>query len=119
MNENGQTMRTLLLMLLLTGMASAQQLLTPPNEKLPREAESILISSCRVVGERLSIPMPDPRVELRLGDRTNAVESNEDVHVIRMQRWNKALFKRAALHACMRAAELQLVPTLAAKVPDY
>ena len=72
-----------------------------------------------MVGERLGIPMPSPRVELRLGDRANAVESDEDVHVIHLQRWNKALFKRAAVHVCMRAAELDMVPALAQKVRDY
>lgn len=112
-------MRTWVLLLLLTGSASAQQLLSPSNEKLPREAESILISSCRVVGERLSIPMPDPRVELRLGESTNSLVSNGGVHVIHLQHWNKELFKDAALHACMRAAEREVLRSLAAKVPDY
>jgi len=109
----------LLLMLLLTGSASAQQLFSASHETLPREAESILIGSCRAVGERLEIPMPNPRVELRLGQDTNAVDSREDVHVIYLKRWNKQLFKRAALHVCLRAAELDLVPVLAVKVRDY
>jgi hypothetical protein len=48
----------------------------------PSSAESILISSCRVVGERLAVPMPSPRVELRLGEGKDAVESEEAAHVI-------------------------------------
>ena len=112
-------MKILAMLFILAGSASAQQLFSPETQKCPREAESILIASCRVVGERLGIPMPSPRVELRLGDRANAVESDEDVHVIHLQRWNKALFKRAAVHVCMRAAELDMVPALAEKVRDY
>jgi hypothetical protein len=112
-------MRTLILILLLAGSASAQQLFTSHNETSPREAESILIASCRAVGERLTIPMPNPRVELRLGDDKNAVESAENVHVIYLRRWNKELFKQAALHVCLRAAEPDLVPVLASKVRDY
>jgi hypothetical protein len=112
-------MRTLTLILFLAGSASAQQLFTSHNAPCPREAESILIASCRVVGERLAMPMPDPRVELRLGDAVNAVESEEGVHVIHLQHWNKAVFKQAALHVCMRAAERDLVPVLATKVRDY
>jgi hypothetical protein len=112
-------MRTLILILFLTGSAGAQQLFTSQNQTSPREAESILIASCRAVGERLTIPMPNPRVELRLGEIKNAVESEENVHVIHLQRWNKDLFKRAALHVCLRAAEWDLVPVLATKVRDY
>jgi hypothetical protein len=112
-------MRTLILILFLAGSAGAQQLFTAHNEPCLREAESILIASCRAVGERLTIPMPDPRVELRLGEAANAVESDESVHVIHLRHWNKALFKRAALHVCMRAAEHDLVPVLATKVRDY
>jgi hypothetical protein len=114
-------MRTLILILFLflAGSASAQQLTTAQNAKCPREAESILIASCRTVGEKLEIAMPDPRVELRIGDRINAVESYEGKHVIHMKQWNKALFKHAALHVCLRAAEDELVPVLATKVRDY
>lgn len=112
-------MRILVLLLLLAGSASAQQLFTPQNQNSPREAQSILIASCRVVGERFAIPMPSPRVELRLGEKKDAVESEESVHVIHLQRWNKELFKRAALHVCMRDAERELVVALAAKVRDY
>jgi hypothetical protein len=111
-------MKVLAMVFILAGSASAQQLFTVETQKCPREAESILIASCRVVGDRLAIPMPSPRVELRLGDRTDAVESDEDVHVIHLRRWNKALFKPAAVHVCMRAAELDLVPGLAEKVRD-
>jgi hypothetical protein len=106
-------------MLWLTASAGAQQLVSTNRETLPADAESILISSCRVVGERLEIPMPNPRVELRIGGKTNAVDSREDAHVIYLERWNKALFKRAALHVCLRAAERDLVPALAQKVHDY
>jgi hypothetical protein len=112
-------MRMLAMVLFLAGSASGQQLFSTQTQKCPREAESILIASCRVVGERLAIPMPSPRVELRLGEKANAVESDEDVHVIHLQRWNQALFKRAAVHVCMRAAERDLVPALAQKVRDY
>ncbi len=63
--------------------------------------------------------MPNPRVELRLGATEDAVQSDGTVHVILLQRWNKRLFKRAAVHVCMRNAELELVLPLAAKVPDY
>jgi len=35
------------------------------------------------------------------------------------QHWNKTLFKRAALHVCLRAAEFDLVPALEPKIPDY
>ena len=111
--------KILAMVFILAASASAQQLFTTETQKCPREAESILIASCRVVGERLRIPMPSPRVELRLGDRANAVESDEDVHVIHLQHWNKALFKRAAVDVCMRAAELDMVPALAQKVRDY
>lgn len=113
-------MRCLIVILLLAGSAAGQQLFATKEVHYPeQEAESILIASCRVVGERLGIPLPDPRVELRLGERVNAVESDDDVHVIRMQRWNKALFKRAAVHVCMRYAERDLVFQLAKKVPDH
>lgn len=112
-------MRMLVLFLLLAGSAGAQQLFTPQNQNSPREAESILIASCRVVGERLAIPMPSPRVELRLGEKADAVVSEENVHVIHLRRWNKELFKRAAVHVCMRDAERELVVPLAAKVRDY
>jgi hypothetical protein len=112
-------MKAFAIVLILAGSASAQQLFMSQTQKCPREAESILIASCRVVGERLSIPMPSPRVELRLGDRENAVESDENVHVIHLQRWNKALFKRAAIDVCIRAAEVDLVPVLARRVNDY
>lgn len=57
-----------------------------------------------MVGESLAISMPNPRVELRLDDRVNAVESDEGVHVIHMKHWNKALFKQAALHVCLPSA---------------
>jgi hypothetical protein len=112
-------MKILAMLFILAGSASAQQLFSSQLQQCPREAESILIASCRVVGERFGISMPNPRVELRLGDRADAVESDEDVHVIHLRHWNKALFKRAAVHVCMRAAELELVPGLAAKVRDY
>jgi hypothetical protein len=106
-------------MLWLTANAGAQQLVSANREALPPEAESILISSCRVVGERLEMPMPNPRVELRIGAKTNAVDSREDTHVIYLERWNKQLFKRAALHVCLRDAERDLVPVLAGKVRDH
>ena len=112
-------MKILAMLFILAGSASAQQLFTAKTQKCPLEAESILIASCRVVGERFAIPMPNPRVELRIGDAADAVESEEAVHVIHLRRWNKALFKRAAVHVCMRAAELDLVPGLAARVRDY
>jgi hypothetical protein len=113
-------MRCLIFMLMLAGNAAGQQLFASKEVRYPeREAESILISSCRVVGERLAIPLPDPRVELRLGESANSVESDDDRHVIRLQRWNKALFKRAAVHVCMRYAERDLVFQLAKKVPDF
>jgi hypothetical protein len=110
----------LLLILLLAGSAMGQQLLAGKQVRYPmREAESILIESCRVVGERFAIPLPDPRVELRLGESVNTVESDDDRHVIRLQRWNKTLFKRAAVHICMRYAERDLVFELAKKVSDH
>ena len=112
-------MRILIALLLLIGSAAGQRLFTAQTESCPREAESILIASCRVVGERFGIPMPNPRVELRLGTREDAVQSDGRVHVILLRRWNKGLFKRAAVHVCMRNAELELVFPLAAKVPDY
>jgi len=112
-------MKIVVMMLILAGSASAQQLFTTQTQAYPRDAESILIASCRVVGERLAIPMPSPRVELRLGDKIDGVESDEDVHVIHLKHWNKALFKRAAVHVCIRAAERDLVSSLAAKVRDY
>lgn len=113
-------MRCLILILLFVGSAAGQQLFAAREVHYPeREAESILIASCRVVGERFGIPLPDPRVELRLGQPVNAVESDDDTHVIRLQRWNKTLFKRASVHMCMRYAERDLVFELAKKVPDY
>jgi hypothetical protein len=112
-------MKRLAMMLILAGSASAQQLVTAQSQKCPREAESILIASCRIVGERFAIPMPSPRVELRIGDRADAVESDENVHIIHLRHWNKALFKRATVHVCMRPAELEMVPALAARVRDY
>jgi hypothetical protein len=113
-------MRCVIVILLLAGSAAGQQLFATKEVHYPeQEAESILIASCRVVGERLGIPLPDPRVELRLGERVNTVESDDDVHVIRLKSWNKALFKRAAVHVCMRYAERDLVFQLAKKVPDH
>jgi hypothetical protein len=111
-------MRTLIWVLLLTGCSYSQQL-TKHDDNHPREAESILIASCRTVGERLAIPMPNPRVELRLGEGKDAVESEEAVHVIHMRHWHRALFKRAALVVCMRAAEFEIGPQLFDKVRDY
>lgn len=112
-------MRCLIVILLLAGSAVGQQLFAAKEVRYPeREAESMLIASCRVVGERFGIPLPEPRVELRLGEPVNAVESDDNVHVIRLKRWNRALFKRAAVHICMRYAERDLVLQLAAKVPD-
>jgi hypothetical protein len=58
-------MKILAMLFILAGSASAQQLFSSQLQKCPREAESILIASCRVVGERFGIPMPNPRVELR------------------------------------------------------
>src|SRR5579863_203331 len=112
-------MRVFILFLSLVGAASAQQLFMPQNGNYPREAESILIASCRAVGERFLIPLPSPRVELRLGEKSNGVESKENFSVIHLQHWNKTLFKRAALHVCLRAAEFDLVPALEPKIPDY
>ena len=113
-------MRCLIFILLLAGSAAGQQLFAAKEVRYPeREAESILISSCRVVGERFAISLPDPRVELRLGEPVNTVESDNNTHVIRLQRWNKTLFKRAAVHICMRYAERDLVFELAKKVPDH
>ena len=112
-------MRTLTLFLLLSGCASAQQLLSQPNQKLPREAESILIASCRTVGERFVIPLPEPKVELRIGEKTNAIDSVENSHVIHLQHWSKTLFKVAALHVCMRAAEPDLARSMVRYVRDY
>ena len=111
-------MRTLTWVLLLTGCSYSQQL-TAPDKAHPREAESILIVSCRTVAERLAIPMPNPRVELRLGEGKDAVESVEAAHIIHMRRWHRALFKRAALVVCMREAEFEIVPQLFDKVRDY
>lgn len=108
-----------MLFLTLAGSASAQQLVTTQAGNYPREAESILIASCRVVGERFEIAFPNPRVELRLGEKVNAVENHENAHVIHLRRWNKTLFKRAAVIACMRAAEHELMTSLAEKVRDY
>lgn len=109
----------LLTFCLLTTAASAQQLFTQTNQDMPREAESILMASCRVVGEQLSIPMPNPHVELRLGQSTDSVESDKDRHVIRMRRWNKTLFKKAAVFVCIQSAEVDVVPMLMHKVRDY
>jgi hypothetical protein len=109
-------MRTLILFCLLTTAASAQQLITQPGQNTPREAESILISSCRIVGERFAIPMPDPRVELRLGERVDSVETDRGRHVICMRRWNRGLFTRAAVHVCVQTAEDDLVPILVHKL---
>jgi hypothetical protein len=112
-------MRTLILIFLLAGSARAQQLFTPQNESPPREAESILIASCRVVGERFSIPLPEPKVELRTGEKANSIETVENRHVIHLKHWDKALFKVAALHVCMRSAELALVHSMVKNVRDY
>ena len=112
-------MRTLILILLLSGTARAQQLFTANNESPPREAESILIASCRVVGEQFSTPLPEPKVELRTHEKTNSIETVQNRHVIRLTRWDKGLFKVAALHVCMRTAELDLVHSMVKKVRDY
>jgi hypothetical protein len=112
-------MRTLILILLMAGSARAQQLFTPQNESPPREAESILIASCRVVGERFVVPLPDPKVELRLGEKANSIDTVEDRHVIHLKHWDKGLFKVAALHVCVRAAEHDLVHEMYKKVRDY
>lgn len=111
-------MRTLILFCFLTATASAQQLITQPGQNTPREAESILISSCRVVGERFAIPMPDPRVELRLGAKVDSVETDLGQHVICMRRWDKNLFTRAAVHVCVQAAEPDIVPILVHRLRD-
>jgi hypothetical protein len=112
-------MRMLIVIYLLVGSASAQQLFTRQNDSLPREAESILIASCRIVGERLAIPLPDPKVELRLGEKINTVDSRDGIHIIRLQRWDKVLFKMAALHVCMRAVETDIVGSMVKQVRDY
>jgi len=110
--------------LLVPASAGAQQVFTSSQQPCPREAESILIASCRAVGERLSIAMPAPRVELRLGERVDAVDSEgidheHDTHVILMRRWNRSLFKRAAVQVCMQAAERELVPVVTVRVRDH
>jgi hypothetical protein len=112
-------MRTLILFCLLTTAASAQQLFTQPRQDTPREAESILIASCRIVGERFAIPMPNPRVELRLGEKVDSVETAMDHHIICLRRWNKTVFTRAAIHVCVQAAEPDIVPMLAHKLRDH
>lgn len=112
-------MRTLILFCLLTTAASAQQLITQPGQNLPREAQTILMESCRIVGERLAIPMPDPKVELRLGQKLDSVETAMNHHVICLRRWNKPLFTRAALQVCVQAAEPDLVPMLVHKLRDH
>ena len=117
-------MRTLIVFCLLTfclftTAASAQQLFTQTKQDMPREAESILIASCRVVGEQLSVSMPNPHVELRLGQNTDSVETDKDKHVICLRRWNKALFKKAAVFVCIQSAEADVVPMLVRKVRDY
>jgi hypothetical protein len=112
-------MRTLILFCLLTSAASAQQLLSQQNQNVPPEAESILIESCRMVGERFAIPMPNPRVELRLGEKVDSVDIGKDHQVICMRRWNKTLFARAALHVCVRAGEPDIVPMLVHKLRDH
>ena len=112
-------MRTLILLCLLTTVASAQQLITQPGQNPPPEAESILISSCRIVGERLAIPMPNPRVELRMGEKVDSVETSLNQHVICLRHWNKGVFTRAAVHVCVQAAETDIVPMLVHKVRDH
>lgn len=112
-------MLMLIPILLFAGSASVQQLFTQQANALPREAESILIASCRRVGERLAVPMPDPKVELRLGEKDDAVDSVGNVLVIHMRGWNKALFKVAAVYVCMRDAELRMVHAIAKEVRDY
>ena len=116
-------MRTLMFYLLtfclFTAAASAQQLFTQTNQDTPREAESILMASCRVVGEQFSIPMPNPHVELRLAQSTDTVETDHNIHIIRMRRWNQALFKKAAVFVCIQTAEADVVPMLVRKVRDY
>jgi hypothetical protein len=39
--------------------------------------------------------------------------------VIHLKHWDKGLFKVAALHVCMRAAELDLVHSMVKNVRDY
>jgi hypothetical protein len=111
-------MRIAICILSLAACAGAQQVFTAPGQPLPAEAESILISSCREIGERLRIPMPNPHVELRLGEKHDCMESDEDHHIIHMRRWNKALFREGALHFCMRAAERQVIPAMLKKPRD-
>ncbi|HTS38785.1 MAG TPA: hypothetical protein VMH04_24135 [Candidatus Solibacter sp.] len=111
-------MRIALCILWLVAGASAQQVFAPHGQPLPPEAESILISSCREIGERLGIPMPDPRVELRLGEKHDAMETDDDHHIIHLRRWNKARFREGALHICMRAAERQVIPAMLKKPRD-
>jgi hypothetical protein len=60
-----------------------------------------------------------PRVELRLGEGKDAVESEEAARVIHMRHWNRALFKRTALMVCMREVEFDIVPQLFDEVRDY
>jgi hypothetical protein len=112
-------MRTLMLFCLLTTAANAQQLFTQQSQDMPREAESILIASCRMVGERFVIPMPNPRVELRLGEKVDSVETAMDHHVISLRHWNKTVFTRAAIHVCVQAAEPDIVPMLVHKLRDH
>ncbi|HTS38786.1 MAG TPA: hypothetical protein VMH04_24140 [Candidatus Solibacter sp.] len=112
-------MRTLILFCLLTTAATAQQLFTQETHTLPREAESILMASCRAVGEQFAIPMPNPKVELRLDQQADSVETDRNTHIIRMRRWNRALFKKAAVFACIQSAESDVVPILMRKVRDY
>ncbi|MGH9494352.1 MAG: hypothetical protein ACRD3B_05090 [Candidatus Sulfotelmatobacter sp.] len=112
-------MRTVILLCLLTTAASAQQLFTQQSHDMPREAESILIASCRIVGERFAIPMPNPRVELRLGEKVDSVETDMGRHVICLRRWNKTIFTRAAVHVCVQAAEPDIVPMLVHKLRDH
>jgi hypothetical protein len=114
-------MRCLVAVLLFCGSMMGQQLFSAQDNKDAKypeqEARSILIASCRVVGERLRIPLPAPHVELKLGEDIPSVENVDNVHVIRLRRWNRQLFKTAAVEACYLAAEFDIVPQLAKQLP--
>jgi hypothetical protein len=60
-----------------------------------------------------------PRVELRLGEKVDSVETAMDQHVICLRHWNKTVFTRAAIHVCVQAAEPDIVPMLVHKLRDH
>ncbi len=115
------TCHLLLLTLLAAPLVHVQTLVAQKHDSYPsNEANHILTESCRAVSKRLGVPPPDPNVKLLLGHKFQTILSVDGLHTIQLYRWNKDLFKVAAVAVCLRSAETSdFVSQISKVVSDY